>query len=487
MSTPLIKEHGVAVLGAGPVGLAAAAHLLSRGIVPTIFEAGAEAGHSFRSAEHVRLFSPWRYNIDHAARELLERQGWQIPALDALPTAGELRRRYLVPLAGALAGYLRFDSRVLSLSRLGLDKIKTAGRDRAPFVIRVLQQGEMREHLAGAVIDATGTWGQPNPLGADGLPVAGEAGQRDRIVYGIPDVLGRDRARYAGKSVLVVGSGHSAVNALLDLAELSRETGTTRIHWAVRGDNLRRVLGGGSADRLPARGELGLRLGALLEDGRLSLHTGFRIRALEAGAAGLTVRADTPAGLAELAGIDEIVCATGARPDLALSRELRVRLDAWLESVDALAPLIDPNEHSCGTVRPHGHRELAHPEPGFYIVGAKSYGRAPTFLMATGYEQVRSIAAALAGDMAAADEVRLELPETGVCSASPALGSSGACCGAPAPLRIEEPAAACCGGEAPAGVDACCALDAQARQAGRSGCGCGPAARPSPVIDAARA
>ncbi|GAB3257329.1 NAD(P)/FAD-dependent oxidoreductase [Chitinimonas naiadis] len=485
MQSPLIQQHGVAVLGAGPVGLAAAAHLLSRGITPTVFEASDEVGHSFQSVAHVPLFSPWRYNLDRASRSLLELSGWQAPDLDTLPTAGDLHLRYLRPLGEVLAGHIQLSSRVLSLSRRGMDKIKTSGRDQTPFVIRVVQQGEVREHLAGAVIDATGTWSKPNPLGANGLPAIGEAAHSDHIFYGVPDVLGRHRTRYAGKTVLVVGAGHSAANALLNLAELSHQDATTRVHWAVRGNNLRRVFGGGDADQLPARGALGLRLQQLIKNGQLTVHSEFRTQALQAGAEGLTVVAETPLGIVDLKGIDEIVCATGSRPDLELSRELRVRLDAWLESTEALAPLIDPNEHSCGTVRPHGHRELAHPEPGFYIVGSKSYGRAPTFLMATGYEQVRSIAAALAGDLVAADDVQLELPETGVCNASFSNAkSSGSCCGTAPVAQIEEPAAAsnCCGGPAPAQVDACCAQDAQAKQAGKGGCGCGPKAQPESTV-----
>lgn len=168
---------------------------------------------------------------------------------------------------------------------------------------------------------------------------------------------------------------------------------------------------------------------------------------------------------ADIHRIDQVIAATGARPDLTLTRELRVRHDPWLESTDALAPLIDPNEHSCGTVRPHGHRELAHPEPRYCAVGAKSYGRAPNFLMATGYEQVRSVVAALAGDMAQADDVQLELPETGVCSTR----------------RVQDAvavSASCCGGPAARDVDACCVEDAEAKSAGKSGCGC---SAPAPV------
>jgi hypothetical protein len=150
-----------------------------------------------------------------------------------------------------------------------------------------------------------------------------------------------------------------------------------------------------------------------------------------------------------LRDIDEIVCATGQRPDLAMVGELRLKLDPWLESTEALGPLIDPNVHSCGTVRPHGHRELAHPEQGFYTLGVKSYGRAPTFLMATGFEQARSVVAAIAGDLQAADRVELDLPETGVCGtgAADAAADGAACCG-PAPAAAPAaPARAsrCCG------------------------------------------
>ncbi len=156
--------------------------------------------------------------------------------------------------------------------------------------------------------------------------------------------------------------------------------------------------------------------------------------------------------------VDEVIVCTGFRPNLDMLNEVRLGLDSWLECTSALAPLIDPNEHSCGTVRPHGARELAHPEKDFFVVGMKSYGRAPTFLLATGYEQARSVVAFLAGDFEAAARVELELPETGVCNTTPAL----------------DGAAGCCGGPAPAEVDACCVKDADAKAAGESGCGCGP-------------
>lgn len=433
----------VAVIGAGPVGLAAAAHLAARDMPFVVFEAGSSVGENLAQYAHVRLFSPWRFNTDRAAVGLLEAQGWRHPEAAYLPTAGEVLEQYLQPLSRIprLAKHIRAGSRVLAVSRASLDKVKSTGREAAPFVLQVQFGPEISEHLARAVIDASGTWSHPNPLGAHGLPAPGEGAHAGHIVYGMPDILGAQRSRYAGRTVLVVGAGHSAAGNLISLATLALEAPGTRIAWAVRGRDLRRLFGGGANDGLPARGALGAQLQQLLAERRLEVHLGFRARRIEAHGARLRVVADD-AAVPAIEDVEEIIAATGSRPDLVMVRELRLRFDPLLESTDALAPLIDPNVHSCGTVRPHGHRELAHPEPGFYAVGAKAYGRAPNFLMATGYEQVRSVVAALAGDLAAADDVQLELPETGVCSTDFALddrAAAAACCGGPAkaePIKI---------------------------------------------------
>jgi thioredoxin reductase len=476
MTTNNKEQLPVAVLGAGPVGLAAAAHLLERGLTPLVLEAGDAVAANLASYRHVRLFSPWQYNVDKAARRLLASHGWQAPDDDGLPTAGELLDHYLEPLARIpeIARNLKLGHRVSAITRVGFDKVKTKGRGEAPFLVRAETAEGTRQYLASAVIDATGTWSHPNPLGANGIPAQGETALAARIAYGMADVLGADRARFTGKRVLVVGAGHSAAGTLLALAQLAEESPQTSIVWATRGSQLARVFGGGDADGLRARGELGMRLRALRDSGGLALHQDFRIRELEEVDGKVRVFGESVGGEAPVIdGIDLIVCATGARPDLSITRELRVRHDPWLESTDALAPLIDPNEHSCGTVRPHGHRELAHPEAGYYAVGAKSYGRAPNFLMATGYEQVRSVVAALAGDMAAADDVQLDLPETGVCNtrlayeqdgaeaaavgqsccATPPAGS-GACCAQPEPVAASG-CATSCNAPAPAAVGCC--------------------------------
>lgn len=441
----------VAVIGAGPAGLAAVARLIERGIEPLLLEASDSVGASLRDYGHVRLFSPWRYDVDHAMAAQLEGTGWTAPKPEDLPLAGEIVDRVLQPYAAlpAVQRALHLNTKVTAISREGFDKVKTTGRESAPFVIRALRDGQPVEFRARAVIDASGTWSTPNPLGANGLPAIGERENASAIVYGIPDVLGRDRARYAGKRTLVVGAGHSAANALLALAELAEAVPGTRLAWAVRSPVLTRVFGGGDADALPARGQLGSALRALRDSGRMEFVSGLRIGEVVCATGGtLTVRGIDPAGQpVQIEGIDQIVCATGQRPDLAMVSELRLKLDPWLESTEALGPLIDPNLHSCGTVRPHGHRELAHPEPGFYTLGVKSYGRAPTFLMATGFEQARSVVAALAGDIEAADRVELDLPETGVCGldTADAVHGGSACCGsaeAPA-LKSTAPAAGC--------------------------------------------
>lgn len=493
------NELPVAVIGAGPVGLAAAAHLLERGLRPVVFEAGPHVGHAMRDWGHVRMFSPWRYVVDRASKRMLSASGWVMPDEDALPTGLDLVERYLEPLAALppIASAVRVGTRVAAVSRQFVDKVKTPQRDAMPFVVRTIDaDGAEHDVLARAVIDASGTWFQANPMGANGLAARGEAASAARIRYGIPDILGRERARYAGRRTLVVGTGHSAINSLLALVELMDDHHATRVFWGMRRSAPGNAFGGGDADALAARGALGTRLRAQVDAGNVRILTGLQIGAVREHAGSLVV-SDVNGN--EVALVDEVIVAAGARPDLELLREMRLDLDSALESPRALGPLIDPNEHSCGSVRPHGAFELEQPERGLFIAGMKSYGRAPTFLLATGYEQVRSVAAYIAGDYAAAREVLLDLPETGVCNVT--FGdkdASAGCCGVEPKKEVDmsevnavaeqgEPSA-CCGGPAPEeAAGACCVQDADAKAAGESGCGCGvpkPAAKSAPAAAA---
>ncbi|UYN93614.1 MAG: NAD(P)-binding domain-containing protein [Enhydrobacter sp.] len=442
-----VATKTVAILGAGPVGLAAAAHVLERGMEPIVLEAGPTVGHAVRQWSHVQVFSPWEYNIDKAAERLLAETGWNKPQPDHYPTGAELLERYLEPLATRtrLKNHIRTRSLVTGIGRVGFDKVKSKGREAAPFEIRY-QNGRGPERLrADAVIDATGTWFSPNPAGANGLPAVGEHQAQERVSYGMPDVLGRERARYAGKVVAVLGSGHSAIGTLIDLARLKDAEPDTELLWLLRGDAPEKAFGGGANDQLAARGALGTAFAALVGSGKLKVETGFRVSSISREGDRLRV-ASASACCEQSVTVDELVVSTGFRPDLDFLRELRLSLDPALECPPELAPLIDPNLHSCGTVRPHGAKELAQPEPGFYFAGMKSYGRAPTFLMLTGYEQVRSIAAEIAGDHEAARKVELVLPETGVCNGpGPSLDGkevASGCCG-PA-VQPVEPVSGCC-------------------------------------------
>ncbi|MER6114758.1 NAD(P)-binding domain-containing protein [Streptomyces sp. NPDC001743] len=434
----------VIVIGAGPTGLAAAAHLVERGIEPLVVEAGPTAATAVRGWSHVRLFSTWSELTDPAAEKLLAGAGWAEPAADAYPTGGQWAERYLQPLADTLGDRVRYGATVTGVSRLGRDRIVDADRERQPFTVRLaLADGTEERVLGRAVIDASGTWSTPSPIGADGLPALGEHAASARVSYRIPDL--RDpavRARYAGRRTAVIGSGASAFTALAGLAGLAKDEPGTHATWILRRGISGSTFGGGSADQLPARGALGLAAKAAVDDGYADAVTGFRTETLRPTADGRLILAGEDGR--RLDPVDEVIVLTGLRPDLSFLSELRLALDERLQAPVELAPLIDPNQHSCGTVYPHGHRELSHPEPGVYLVGMKSYGRAPTFLAMTGYEQVRSVAAALAGDTEAADRVELTLPETGVCGGAglfddPAAGQSGpdGCCAPAAPALVQ--------------------------------------------------
>jgi thioredoxin reductase len=417
----------VVVIGAGPIGLAAAVHLLDRGLEPLVLEAGPQVGNNIARWRHVRLFSPWCLALDPISVRLLDQAGWTGPDLDALPTGGDLLDTYLTPLAAvpALSNRIRLNTRVVAIARRDIDKVRSPGREQLPFLVRVRdKQGRLKDLQARAVIDASGTWTQPNPLGASGLPALGEAAAAAQIVYGLPDIAGRDRGRYAGRRTAVVGAGHSAATSLLALAKLQHQEHGTRVLWAVRSATPRPLVGKGSAaaDELPARGRLATDLASLVDAGQIQLVSGFRIHTVERDTNRVLLVGDQVLGHG-LAGArtiqveaDQVIAATGFRPDHSIAAELRLALEPGLESAAALGPLIDPNVHTCGTVPAHGIAELGHPEHGYVIVGMKSYGRAPTFLLATGYQQIHSVVASLAGDQADADERDLGPPATALCA-----------------------------------------------------------------------
>jgi cation diffusion facilitator CzcD-associated flavoprotein CzcO len=417
----------IAIIGAGPVGLAAAANLVDRGLDFVVYEGGDRIGDSMRSWGHIRLFSPWKHLVDPASRRLLEAAGWREPAPEGMPTGAELVEQFLEPLAAlpAIAANIRLGSSVTDVSRNGMDRTRSADREAIPFLLRVRQgDGTIVESTARAVIDASGTYRSPNRLGSSGLDPLGLAEVADLVSHALPDVLGRDRPAFAGRTTVVVGAGHSAANTLLNLTELAEADPATRVVWAIRNAAAARV-SASPDDELRARASIGERVQRLVAAGRIDVVDRFEIVRLERQGERAQVIGHRAGELHTLLA-DRVVNATGFRPDLDMLREIRLDLDQVVEAPRRLAPLIDPNVHSCGTVAPHGFTELQQPEPNFFLAGMKSYGRAPTFLLATGYEQVRSITAWLAGDVRSAYEVELVLPATGVCSTSASPESS--CC-----------------------------------------------------------
>ena len=462
------KKH-VAIIGAGPVGIAAAAHLLAQGQAVTVFEKSPTAGGAMLEWGHVGLFSPWKYTTDKAVVELLKKMGWAQPNPEALPTGRDIALQYLVPAANTpeLRDVIQYNTEVLAISKDRHSKHTSTERDEADFVIHYKNEQGSHSLHAQAVIDASGTWSSPNPIGLDGLPVPGETENKASIAYGIPDVAGTLTDEYAGKKTLVIGAGHSAINIALDLLKLQQVSPETYIVWGLRKNNIEKLLGGGINDELLARGELGMAAKKAIDTGALDVFTDMQVKriAQAGGSLGVTLLID---GEETIVQVDKIIVATGFRPDLQMLREVRLNIDHIVEAPSALAPLIDPNHHSCGTVKPHGVEELSHHDKGFYIVGMKSYGRAPTFLMLTGYEQVRSIAAEIAGDHEAARQVELELPQTGVCSSSnagkkqvSACGTtvkqeSTSCCAPTATPEVTPSASSCCAPIEPKGGSACC-------------------------------
>lgn len=407
-----ISQH-VIILGGGPIGLAAAAHLYNQQISFTILEKGYEVGAAMLEWGHVQLFSPWSYVIDDQARALLQSTGWQAPNRDAYPTGREVVESYLKPLSqlSSIAPHIETGAEVVSVSRQGFDKMKTVGRNRAPYIVHYVKNNELHDIIGHAIIDATGTWSSPNPGKSSQTWLPDEKQLADRITYRIPNHL-KDQAMFKGKHIAVIGSGHSAIQSLLELTQIE----DIRITWIIRRVSTRSLFGGQEKDQLSKRGELGTLAQKLVESEQIQVVSKFRVNQFKKDATG---RIEVVSDQGETVdGIDFIVTNTGFRPSFNFLKEIRLDLDPTTESPTQLAPLIDPNIHSCGTVRPHGEAVLRHPEENFYIVGMKSYGRAPTFLLLTGYEQVRSVVAHLAGDKEGAANVSLVLPETGVCSVS---------------------------------------------------------------------
>jgi len=388
----------IAILGSGPIGLEAALAAADAGLPFTLYEAGPRAASSMRRWGHVRLFTPWAMNVSPRMARHLEKAGHEVPAGDGCPTGAELADRVLEPLARSLGDSLRRGTRVVAVGREGLLKHEAIGApERAQKPFRLLLRAEDgSESLARAdrVLDCTGTYEHPNTLGASGVPALGEEALDkralgDAIHRHIPDVAAEPEL-WGGKTTLLVGAGHSAQTAVCELAELAGSVPGTRILWAFRG-------GAGlvpiAEDPLPGRAELTAAAGELARGASPAVEAiaGVGVRAIAREGEGFRVELEGPEGVREVE-VDNVLSLTGYVGDHGLYRQLQVH-ECYATSgpMKLAAALLGSGSGDCLAQTSHGADALRNPEPGFFILGSKSYGRNNTFLMRTGWEQVEEI------------------------------------------------------------------------------------------------
>lgn len=399
MNRPLAGLR-VVVLGAGPVGLETAARFAETGGAVTVFEQGA-VGAAVSEWGHVELFSPWKMNCGPSGLRLL---GALPGAADAFPTGKAFVRDYLEPLAAALRlrGVAIVErARVVAVGREQLLKGEAIGavgdrrRDRARF--RIIVDGPERERAVSAdvIVDATGTWSQPNWLGRGGLPAPGERLAAAFLTRHLPDIAGAARKRFDFGRVAVVGGGYSAATAIAALLEVRAAGGTAELHWVLR--DPAPAYARFENDPLLGRDALSARMNELLRGDRgVTIHAGCEVEALSISAHRVNLELTDGAGQAKLlAGCSEVICATGYRPDLELCRELQVHLCYASEGPMKLAAAMlaaGGAGGDCLAQESPGAEVLRNPEPNFFVVGAKSYGRGSAFLLSIGYEQVEQIA-----------------------------------------------------------------------------------------------
>lgn len=392
----------IAILGAGPTGLEAALAAADAGLPFTIYEAASTPAGNVRAWGHVRLFTPWEMNVSPRMRQHLAAAGVDVPDGSECPTGGEMAERLFDPLAALpeIAPHLRLGTRVLSVGREGLlkhEEIATPERGSRPFRLLLADEtGRERTERADAVIDATGTWGNPNTLGDAGIPAPGERAFASEIRRDIPD-FSREAEDWTGKTVLVAGAGHSAQTAVRDLATLAREAPDTRVIWVLR--NPEPGWGTHPGDSLPERASLAATAAVLaggVSPGIESRHGAVVEEITKPNGRFEVVLRN--GGSVERVEVDRILSLTGSVGDHGLYRQLQVHeCYATCGPIKLSAALLGAGSSDCLAQTTHGAETLTNPEPSFFILGGKSYGRNNTFLMRVGWEQVGEVFGLLGG------------------------------------------------------------------------------------------
>jgi thioredoxin reductase len=388
----------IAVIGAGPVGLEAAVAAELRGCEVEIYERG-EIADSVRRWGFVRMFSPFGMNASQAGVERLQQRGIAVPAADEILTGSEYASRYLEPLARSFGSRLHTHTEVLGVGRsrtMKTEKIGEPVRAETPF--RLLLRDGDRERYADAevIFDCSGTFQNPNPLGDGGLPALGEMENQDRIQYGTPDLKQMLGALPGNAHLLVAGGGHSAAHLICEAAKWKAQHPGFSITWILRRQNERpctRL----ETDELPERDRLAAEANHLVENGEVAYLAGTTVEFIHRKGDRLEITLAKGAGSESLL-VDGIVSATGFRPDLQLTRELQVQTCWATEGTYKLAAaLLGETGADCLAIPAFGAETLMHPEPNYFTLGMKSYGRTPNFLIQTGLRQIEDLLNRLVG------------------------------------------------------------------------------------------
>ncbi len=408
-----MNARTVAIIGAGPIGLEAALHARGLGWEVDVYEAGTVAEH-FRRYGPLRLFTPFHMNATDRGRARLREEGIPLPPEEDTLTAEELRERYLLPLSRLpeLHGTVHEQTRVTGIAREGLTKpcsIPAAGdtlRAERRFLLRLEPAGgEPRFETADAVVDASGVYETPNATGPGGLPAHGEEALAEKLERHLPAILGEARPRYSGMRVLLVGDGRSAANALVDLDALVRSGGAaarTRVEWVRRERGPRSFSPVPEAERtmLPVLRDLDERAEEIARGAAwIHHHPGAAVTRYRVSPSGsIQATLEGPRGKESRVEVDRVLALVGYRPDLSLFRELQVHLCYASEGPMALASALLAERlkggdeiEGCLSQIPHGAESLRTSEPGFYLLGAKSYGRNPNFLLSLGHRQIADL------------------------------------------------------------------------------------------------
>ena len=388
----------IAILGAGPIGLEAALAAADAGLPFTVYEAAAEPAGHVADWAHVRLFTPWSLSVSPRQRRHLAALGAEPPADGGCPTGAELRERVLVPLAesAAIAPHLRLSSRVRAVGRQGLlkhEEIATAARAGHPFRLLVEGGGEECIESAEVVLDCTGTWSSPNTLGDGGIPAPGEERLAARVTRRIPD-LAREADEWAGRTVLLVGAGHSAQTAARDFADFAPQAPGTRVLWALRSEHP--TFDARVDDPLPERARLAAAAADLAGGASPAVwaYRGVAVDRLAQQDGKVKVTLRRVVGEPQDVIVDRVLSLTGAVGDHRLYRQLQVHeCYATCGPMKLSAALFAAGGASgdCMKQTTHGVETLKSPEPRFFLLGQKSYGRNNSFLLRVGWEQVAEV------------------------------------------------------------------------------------------------